>query len=84
MFLKVLFTIVALSFAVFIALKSKTTVEVQILSKELSIPVAVMVCGFLILGIVMGMIWRRSRKRKQVDIQNQVPLIADLKVANKP
>lgn len=80
MFLKVIFTIVALAFAVLIALKSKTAVDVQILSKELSIPVAAMVCCFLILGVVIGVIWRRSRKSTHVKVPNQVPIIENLKV----
>jgi len=80
MFLKVIFTIVALAFAVLIALKSKTTVDVQILSKELSIPVAATVCCFLILGVAIGVIWRRSRKSNHIKVPDQVPIIENLKV----
>jgi hypothetical protein len=80
MFLKVIFTIVASGLAVFIALKSKATVDVQILSKEISIPVAVMVCCLLILGVGIGVVWRRSRKSNHAKVRNQVPIIADLKV----
>ena len=81
MFLRVIFTIVVLGFAALIALISKTAVDVQLLSTELSIPVAVMVWCFLALGFGLGMIWRRVPKDQSARAQNnQVPIIADLKV----
>jgi len=81
MFFKVIFTIIALGFSAFIALQSKATVDIRILSNDISIPVAVLVCCFLMLGFGIGVIWRKFPKETQVKVQNnQVPIITNLKV----
>lgn len=81
MFLKVIFTIIALALAAFVALQSKTYVDIRVLSAEISVSLAVVVWCFLSLGIGIGMIWRSVPRSSQVKMQNQVPIITDLKVS---
>lgn len=81
MFFRVMCTVAALGFVALIALQNSSAVNIRFFSQNVSVPVAVMVCCFLILGFSLGMIWRRIPKNRRGKIKNQqVPVIANLKV----
>ncbi len=82
-FLKVIISLVSVLLAGFIVWMGHTGVDRQALSKVLSLPVALATGCLLILGVVIVMIRRGRRKTRPIKIQNQVPLIVHLKVADK-
>jgi len=80
MLFKIMFTVVAGMFTLFVALQNMTFLNLRFLGTDVAVPLIALIGSFQLIGFLVGLLWRNGPHFRRG--KNQVPLIrADMRVA---